>query len=207
MWVEAAHRPAHLRSRAQHSAVEVDRETAQPQPFDLLEHQLGHQRAQGSPPGHREALEPICHRAVRRQSAQSAEASEQGITSEVAQVFGAPPSYQHQAHYTQHQPERSVVAAYIERCQCSPQAAAQINAPTIPTHQLQSGVRGQPFGTKDYWKISFDDAAKRRYRKPHSGGLPFGRDLCGHTGSQPYRRPLSVPMITSLTPQVFSDWG
>src|SRR5258708_22428562 len=207
MRVEATHRPAHLRPRTEPCAIEINRQTAQPQPFDLVEHQFSHHGAEGAHPGHREALEPVHHRAFCRQAPQPAASCEQRVAREIAKVFGATSSHQYQPNHNQHQPKRSIVAAYFEGRQDSTHAATQIDAPTIPPHQLQSCVRGQSLGAEDYRKIAFDDVAKRRYRKPHSGGLPFGRDLCGHTVSPPYRRPLFFPMIISSPFQIFSDWG
>jgi len=76
MRVEAAHRPSDLTAGANHGAVQVDRQTPQPELLDLLIEQFAveaHQRAQRSL---RKLLEPVDHRAVAGNAGQAAEARE-----------------------------------------------------------------------------------------------------------------------------------
>ena len=85
MGVEAAEGPADFGAGADHGAVDVDRQSPQPELLDLLIEQFvvkPHQRAQRALG---KLLEPVDHRAVAGNAGQSAEPREQRIVGEIAQ--------------------------------------------------------------------------------------------------------------------------
>ena len=95
MGVKAAHRPGDFVTGADYGAVEVDRQSPEPQLLDLFIEQLAvdpHQRRQRALS---KLLEPVDYRTVAGNAGQTAEAREQGIIGKVAQVL-KPPRADHQ---------------------------------------------------------------------------------------------------------------
>ena len=112
MGIEAAEGPLHFGPGTHDGAVDVHRQARQPEFRDRLDHEvvveLDHRREGGLG----ELLEPVAHGMGGGDAGQAAEARDQRVAGEIAQVFEAPRADVEQGHHQQRQARPAVVARH-----------------------------------------------------------------------------------------------
>jgi len=184
--------------------IDVDRQARQGQAPDRVDHEVVvklDQRPQG---GLRELAEPVADGAGGRDAGQPAEAGDQGIAGDIAQVLEAARPDVEQRQDEQREPPAPVVTAGGGARRA--QSARQLALPQVAAQQLQAAVRGQLLGPELDMPRPLDHPSQARYAQTHQRGL-----LC--VGSNVGAFSLSITQgafllpIPDATHHLFSDWG
>src|SRR6266436_5311085 len=199
MGIEAAEGPAHGGARAHDRAIEVDRQARQGQAPDRVDDEVVVELDQWAQGALAELPEPVADGAGGRDAGQPAEARDQGIAGDIAQVFEAAG-----ADVEQREPAAPVVPAGGGARRA--QSARQVMPPQVAAQQLQAAVRGQLLGPELDVQRALDRPSQARYAQTHQRGL-----LC--VGSNVGAFSLSIAQgafllpIHDATQYLFSDWG
>ena len=204
MRVEAAEGPAHGGARAHDRAIDIDRQARQAEALDRVDDQIVIELDQRGQRGLRELPQPVADRAGRRDPRQPAEARDQGIPRDIAQMLKPPRTDVEQRQHEQRQPAAAVVPA--RRRTRGAQPTRQVVLPQVPAQQLQPAIRGQLLAHELDVQLPLDHSSQARYAQTHQRGL-----LC--EGSNVGAFSLSIAQeavllqIRDATQHLFSDWG
>ena len=207
MGIVAAEGPGHRVAGPDHGPIHVDRQPRQVEPLELLVEQLAIEGDQRLQRFLGELLEPVDHRAVRREARQATESGDQWVVGEIAQMLEAAGPDDEQADHQEDQPARAVVAANVIAAKRLANPAMQLEQPEIPAQQLQTAVRGQLLRDELDGQIGLDDASQPRYRQPHQKGLQCVRDDVGTSSLKSAPGALLIHADRTFTPWLFSDQG
>jgi hypothetical protein len=206
MGIEAAEGPADGRPRADHGAIHVDRQARQRQALDRLDDEGMVELDQRRQRGVGELAQPVPHRARRRQARQSAEACDQRIAGDVAQVLQAARPDVQQGQHEQGESAPTIIPA--RRGARGPQPLRQVDLPQVAAEQFQPAVRGQFLVRELDVQRALDHPAQARYAQSHQRGLLcVGSDMGMSSLKSAQGASLFLRNQRSLTPSLFSDWG
>jgi hypothetical protein len=136
----------------------------------------------------------------------SAEAGDEGIAGEIAQVLQPPGPDVEERQDEEGQPAPAVVPARGHARGAQP--ARQVELPQIPAEHFQPAVRGQLVAYELDVQLPLDHPSQARYAQAHQGGL-----LCGGSDvgtSSPLKNAQGAVLfhriLNQFTSQLFSDW-
>ena len=141
MGIEAAEGPAHRRPRADHGAIDIDREARQRQAREGLDDEVVVELDERGQRPLGELPQPVAHRARRGQARQPAEARDQRIAGDVAQVLQPARAHVQQCQHEQSEPAPTIISA--RRGTRGPQPLRQVELAQVAAEQFQPAIRGQ----------------------------------------------------------------
>ena len=154
----------------------------------------------------RELPEPVGHGARRRNARQPAEARDQGIAGEIAEVLQPTGPDVEQRQDEQGEAAPAIVSARGRTG--GAQSTRQRALPQVAPEQLQAAVRGQLLGHELDMQWPLDHPSQARYAQSHQRGLLcVGSDM-GMSSLKSAQGAFLIPVDhRSFMPQLFSDWG
>jgi hypothetical protein len=190
--------------KAQPTAIDIDRQARQGQAPDCVDHEVVVELDQRPQGGLRELAEPVADGAGRRDAGQPAEARDQRVPGDIAQVLEAAGTDVEQRQNEPREPAAPVVPAGGGARRA--QSARQVLLSQVAAQQLQAAVRGQLLRRELDMQRALDHPSQARYAHTHQRGL-----LC--VGSNVGAFSLSIAQgafllpIHDATQHLFSDWG
>ncbi len=205
MRVEPAERPADRGPGPHDRPINVDRQARQLQPGQGLGHEVPVQRDERGQRLLGELAQPVGHRATRGHARQAAEARDQRIATEIAEVLQAsgPDIEQRQEH--QGDPVTAVVAAQPRERLAQPRA--QVHPAQIAPEQLQAAVRRERLGHELDREITLDHPPQARYRQAHQRGLQCARECIGVLSLETALEASLIHVPRTFPHCLFADWG
>ena len=207
MGVEATEGPAHGGAGAHDGAIDVDRQPRQGQALDRVSDEVVVELDQRGQGGLGELAQPVADGARRRDPRQAAEARDEGITGDIAQVLQPPGTDVEQRQDEQGETTSTVISPRARTG--GAQAARELTLPQVAAEQLQPAVRGQLLVHELDMQLSLDHSSQARYAQTHQGGLLcVGSDM---GMSSPLKNAQEAVLfhgvLNQFTPHLFSDWG
>jgi hypothetical protein len=176
MGIEAG-RPTALCTRTDDGAVDIHRQTGQAEFRDRLDHEVVVELEQRGEGGLGELLEPVTHGMSRGEAGYAAEARDQWIAGEIAQVFEAPRTDVEQGDHDQRQARPAVVTGH--RCHRATQPRHHVEPVQVAADQLQAAVGRELLSHELDRQITLDHAPQAPYSQAHQRGLLELRDDMG----------------------------
>src|SRR5215467_6131298 len=207
MRIEPAEGPAHGGPCADHRAIEVDRQPGQGQPLDGVDDEGMIKLDEWGQGRLRELAQPVADRARCGDPGQPAEARDERIAGDIAQVLQPAGAHVEQRQDEQGQAAAPVVPSRVRTGGAQP--AWHLVLPQIAAEQLQPAVRGQFLLDKLDVQLPLDQSAQARYAQSHQRGLLCVGSDVGTSASLKSTQEafLFHEHSRSLMPQLFSDWG
>jgi hypothetical protein len=205
MRVETSERPAHRGPGPDHRAIHVDRDPRQGQARQRLGHEVAVERDERRQRLLRELAEPVRHGAPRGQPGQAAEAGDQRVAAQEAEVFQPSGADVEQGQEDQGEPRASVVTRQPGEYRA--QSCGQVDALQVPPQQLQAAVGRERLGHELDGEIALDHPSQGRYLQAHQRGLQCVRERMGMLSLKSALGALLIPMSHSIMPRLLAVWG
>jgi hypothetical protein len=205
MRVEPAEGPADGGPGADHRAVHVDRDPGQVQAGEGLSHEITVERHEGGQGLLRELPEPVRHGAAGRQPGQAAEAHDQGVAAQEAEMLQ--PAGPGVEQGEQHQGDARAAVVTGQPSERLAQARGQVDASQIPAQQFQAAVGRERLRHELDGEIALDHPSQARYRQTHQRGLQGERERMGMLSLKTALGAFLIPVPHSIRPRVFAVWG
>jgi len=205
MGIEAAEGSTHGGPRADHGAIKVDRQPWQGQALDGVDDEglvELDERAQG---GLGELAQPVADGAGGGDPRQPAEAREQRIPRDIAQVLQPPSADVEQAEHEQREASSAIVAA--RRATRRAQPLRHVPLLQIAPEQLQATVRGQLLLDELDVQLPLDQPSQARYAQSHQRGLLCVGSNIGVFSLKTTQGAFLIQRHRPFTHHLFSDWG
>ena len=205
MRIEAAEGPLHFGPRTDDGAVDVHRQPGQAQFRDRLDHEVVIQLDQRREGRLGELLEPVAHGMGRGEAGHTAEAGDERVAGEIAQMFEAARADVEQGDHHQRQPRPAVVTGH--GCHRATQPRHHVEPVQIAADQLQAAVGRELLAHELDRQITLDHAPQAPYSQAHQRGLLELRDDMGMSAlSIRWKAPL-IHATRSFLPSGISDQG
>jgi hypothetical protein len=169
MGIEAAEGPLHGGARTHDSAVDIHGQARQAEFRDRLDDQLVVELNHRREGGLRELAQPVAHGMGGGDAGQAAEARDQRVAGDIAQVLEAPRADVEQRHHQQRQAPPAVVTRHAGHR--APQPRHDVEPVQVATDQLQAAVRRQLLGHELDRQITLDHSSQAPYAQAHQRGL------------------------------------
>ena len=153
----------------------------------------------------RELAEPVADGAGGREAGQAAEAGDEGITGDVAQMFQAASADVEQRQDAQREPAASVVSAGGRARGVQP--ARQVVLSQVAAEQFQTTVRRQLLVHELDPPLPLDHPSQTRYAQPHQRGLLCEGSNIGVFSLKTTQGAFLLQSHRTFTQHLFSDWG